>query len=288
MVRSIRGISCCLMAVGFGVGLLVHAQPVSRRRFDAASVKRCASNVVAGTSAGVVTVTRVDFTCQTLEFYVRSVYRQSMGKFTGTLRIEGGPPWIRSELYQISAKSDALPTTRRDINEMMKSLLEERFQLKIHTESRAVPAYALVTGRTVLRLPAAKTACYKRSLDQPAPQSEPGQPPIPMCGTGSRSEGGFEVRGSTMADFCLALSNVSLRLDRRKFIDKTGIEGRFDFDLKFPASAGVAVESGGSPVQTDDLSRLQIALSKVGLRLAPAMSTDDVVVIDHADRPTPN
>src|SRR6185312_11530136 len=95
MVRSIRGISCCLMAVGFGVGLLVHAQPVSRRRFDAALVKRCASNVVAGTSAGVVTVTRVDFTCQTLEFYVRSVYRQSMGKFTGTLRIEGGPPWIR-------------------------------------------------------------------------------------------------------------------------------------------------------------------------------------------------
>jgi len=91
-----------------------------------------------------------------------------------------------------------------------------------------------------------------------------------------------------MADFCLALSNVSLRLDRRKFIDKTGIEGRFDFDLKFPASAGVAVKSGGSPVQTDDLSRLQIALSKVGLRLAPAMSTDDVVVIDHADRPTPN
>ena len=85
-----------------------------------------------------------------------------------------------------------------------------------------------------------------------------------------------------MAEFCVALANTPLRiLDRRKFVDKTGITGRFDSDLKFPE----ALTEGESP---DDLDRLQDARSKVGLQLKSEKGQDEFIVIDHAERPTAN
>jgi uncharacterized protein (TIGR03435 family) len=105
---------------------------------------------------------------------------------------------------------------------------------------------------------------------------------------GQRKRDGIEVQGATMADFCMSLSNIPLRLDRRRFVDKTGISGHFDFDLKFPDDTGLPLESGGPPIQMDDLSRLQSALRKVGLQLTAAKGADDAVVIDHAERPTAN
>jgi len=90
-----------------------------------------------------------------------------------------------------------------------------------------------------------------------------------------------------MADFCVALNKMPLPLgmERRKFVDKTGITGRFDFDLKFPAEL-TAGES--APWLTGDFVGLQDALSKVGLELKSEKGQDDFIVIDHAEPPTPN
>lgn len=119
-----------------------------------------------------------------------------------------------------------------------------------------------------------------------------GQPPPQRCGFGQRTKDGVEVHGSTLAEFCVALAHTPLRWERRKCIDKTGITGRFDFDLKFPAeltveeSAPGATQIPGYP--TDDLVGLQDALSKVGLQLKLEKGQDEFIVIDHAERPTAN
>ena len=86
-----------------------------------------------------------------------------------------------------------------------------------------------------------------------------------------------------MSDFCLAL--MPLQLDHRKIIDKTGVPGQFDFDLKFLAE-DAAPSSAADP--SADLARLQGALRSVGLQLVQAKGTEEVVVVDHAERPTAN
>jgi uncharacterized protein (TIGR03435 family) len=105
-----------------------------------------------------------------------------------------------------------------------------------------------------------------------------------------RSVDGINIHGSTLAEFCLALSKTPLKLDRHKFIDQTGIEGRFDLDLKFPypERSREQGDPGARPDLADDFTNLQDALMRVGLKLMPTRASTDVVVIDHVERPAPN
>ncbi len=163
----------------------------------------------------------------------------------------------------------------------MQALLAERFKLQVHTETRVVPVYELVAARGGVHLPAAKTPCYARDLDRPTP------PPAsaPPWGLGRSTRDGIEVLGSTMPDFCVALSRMPLRLDRRKFVDKTGVAGHFDFNLRFPADLSGGPAASGPDA---DEERLQLALRSAGLQLRPAKGTDEVIVIDRAGRATQN
>ena len=160
---------------------------------------------------------------------------------------------------------------------MMRALLEERFKLKIHRETREAPVYALVVAKR-LALPVTKIGCFSPGAGH---QQETGQTP---CGWGSRTADGVQVHGSTMSEFCLALTLMPLQLDHRKIIDKTGVPGQFDFDLKFLAE-DAAPSSAADP--SADLARLQGALRSVGL-VVQAKGTEEVVVVDHAERPTAN
>ena len=70
-------------------------------------------------------------------------------------QIVGGPAWIDSERYAIEAKADG-NASRAQMFLMLQSLLEDRFQLKIHRETRELPVYALVPARGGLKLPPPK------------------------------------------------------------------------------------------------------------------------------------
>jgi uncharacterized protein (TIGR03435 family) len=181
----------------------------------------------------MVSAGTVSFTCQTLLTYIRSAYtRFAPG---GPVRIQGGPPWVDKDLYQITAKAEGAASVATTAGPMMQTLLEDRFKLKTHTETEEVPAYAIVVAKKAApKLPVAKVACFTPFAENPFPRLKQGESPPPLCGSGIFKEDGIEVRGSTMTEFCLALSKMPLRLDCRKIIDKTGVVGRFDFDLRFP------------------------------------------------------
>jgi uncharacterized protein (TIGR03435 family) len=243
--------------------------------FDVASVKPCDPHASLGTYAGSISRGQVNFNCQTLTSYVRSAYGH--WPKMGSVNITGGPAWIDKDRFSITAKAEAAPSAAATNGPMMQALLEERFKLKIHKETREVPVYALVSAKARLKLPAAKVACITLDPDHP----RVGGPHSEGCGRGRMTKEGLEVHGSTMAEFCQALTNTPLRTpDRRKFVDKTGITGRFDFDLKFPDDDPDTVP--------DDFLRLQWALQKVGLQITSAKGTDEFIVIDHAEHPTAN
>ena len=263
-------------------------QQAVRPEFEVASVKPCSPDTVRGTNAGMVSAGRVSLNCQTLVSYLQLAYANSA--LGGPDRVEGGPTWVEKEPYQITAKAAGAASLATTQGPMMQALLEDRFKLKAHKEIREVKAYALVAanGR---RPPAAKTPCFTRSPEHPFPRPEPGQPFPTICGfNGIRNSDGIQIRGSTMAEFCMALSKTPVNLDSRKFIDQTGITGRFDFDLKFPYPE-LPLEQGDPAAPRfppEDFTNLQGALLKLGLKLAPTKTSAEFVVIDHAERPTPN
>ncbi len=250
--RDFGMIACTSLAVAASIGPAAAQSSSANRvapRFEVASVKPCPRDLDEGTDGGSIDRGGVSFRCQSLMDYIRLAYgRFANGQFNtiGTIEIEGGPAWISKERYEIVAKAQGDPGTSTLGGPMMQALLEERFRLKIYREPRQVPVYASVVSKRGARLSPAKVACFAQGSGKPFPHRQQGQPFPPICGKGKRDAEGFAVHGSTLAGFCVALSGVPLKLDRRSFIDKTGIAGQFDFELKFPDSSGPQPEPGAS------------------------------------------
>ena len=213
-------------------------------------------------------------------------------------QIAGGPDWINSEHYQIEAKADG-KASRDQILLMLQGLLEDRFQLKIHRETRQLPVYALVPAKSGLKL----TPPQEGSCVTPAPDAVPdwaggriappgrGQPPSPRCGSvgvmvvpdGARMQGGKV----TMAEFVRMLSMVL----GRTVVDKTGFTNLFDLRLDFlpdEITAGLPPPPPDAPNDFKTPSILSALPEQLGLRLESTKGPVEVIVVDHLERPTAN
>jgi uncharacterized protein (TIGR03435 family) len=215
-------------------------------------------------------------------------------------QIVGGPAWLGSR-YEIDAKADG-NASRAQMFLMLQSLLEERFQLKIHREMRELPIYALVPARTGLKLPPPKEgSCVQRPDGPPdwaggriAPPEE-GRPPLPPCGSASvllAAPAGARIQGGklSMPEFVRALSMVL----GRTVIDKTGFTGFFDLGLDFlpdeitPALPPPPPDSAGAPPVSNSPSILTAIQEQLGLRLEATKGPVEILVIDHVEKPTEN
>src|SRR5678816_1377986 len=135
-------------------------------------------------------------------------------------QIVGGPEWIGSEQYDVDAKTADRPDEGQMLR-MLQTLLEDRFQLRIHRESREMPVYALVAARGGLNLqsPQDGSCVEERELlgplaDPAAPMQPPGQGAAPTSRCGALNLmlelGGARLRGSQvpMAELARVLSRA--------------------------------------------------------------------------------
>jgi uncharacterized protein (TIGR03435 family) len=193
-------------------------------------------------------------------------------------RILGGPDWIRqeSDRYEVIGKMDeahyaaiqkmSSAEQRDHVSLMEQSLLADRFKFKAHIETREMPRYALVVANDGSKLERAPVdAKSQMSLRQNGAE--------------------YEMSATAVSAEELARSPF-LRFDNRQIVDKTGLQGRFSFTLKFrAASTAVAGPSGND----GDAPELPAALQEqLGLRLVPERGLVEVVVIDHIERPSEN
>lgn len=224
-------------------------------------------------------------------------------------RIIGGPDWARSKRFDISAKvapEDAPKLDklkRQERGAMILPLLEERFALKYHHESRELPTYSLVIAKGGPKLkestaPAPPPPGSPAASSGPAtPDGRAGAPPRERPGGPGMmrmSPGGIEANGGGMPFLAHALS----ALVGRSVDDKTGLTGNYDFSLKWTPDQGstpmVGPAGGGPPPQNDasvdpNGPTLFTALEEqLGLKLQSEKSKVDVIVIDHIDLPTEN
>jgi uncharacterized protein (TIGR03435 family) len=173
-------------------------------------------------------------------------------------RIVGGPAWASTERYNVTARAEQ-PVMGESLRAMAQRMLEERFQLKIHHETREMPVYSLVVGKSGPK--------FKRS---------------DAAGDASVSQGAvqgkYRVIAHKMPVFVLA-SMLENQIDRM-VLDKTGLEGNFDFQLEWALDMNVNDVSAPSV-----FSAVQ---EQLGLKLESAKGPLDVIVIDHAEKASEN
>lgn len=174
-------------------------------QFEVATVK---PNRIA--SAGGESAPREKITASPGSLTMQSVSLQMCIKWAYGLRDFqiSGPGWITSEKYDIAAKSSG-PASESDLRVMLRALLTDRFKLKIRMETKEKPVYELVVAKNGPKL--------HRALD--------GDPSFGPVG------GELVFRSFSMADLADRLSSRPFKLDL-PVLDRTGLDGRFDFALK--------------------------------------------------------
>jgi uncharacterized protein (TIGR03435 family) len=201
-------------------------------------------------------------------------------------QIVGGPDWFDTDRWDITAKApEGTVTESRQMLPMMRTLLADRFKLVVHNETRQLSVYALVLARADGKLgpQMRKSDLNCAAIAAAVGRGEPAPPrpsDRPFCGTRT-SAGTVVTSGVALPDFARNLSNATGRF----VVDKTGLTGPFDLELKFtPDPLG--------PTTTDpatDVPSLFAAIQEqLGLKLEAQRAPVDVLVIDSAQRPKEN
>jgi uncharacterized protein (TIGR03435 family) len=273
-----------------------------RPEFEVASIKLgtdCQRNRPGPRGPGVSSPGSLQMNCTTLDSLIQTAYvnfANGVSFSPQELEIEGGPDWIRSDQYDLAAKVGGNAHVAQMRGPMLQKLLEDRFQLKIHRETKEGAVYTLTVAKTGLKLrPTKEGSCVPWDPDHGPPAAVPGQPKPcrDFKPEMSRATVTVEAHGMTIADFFEAFSNFFLR---QPVIDKTGLAGPFDFHVEFSRDLGLGVgggKKGGSgdpapPAESYGPSVPAALQDQLGLKIAPGKGPVQFLVIDHVERPSEN
>jgi uncharacterized protein (TIGR03435 family) len=177
-------------------------------------------------------------------------------------QLTGGPSWIAEDHYDVIAKSEGEGALKiAQSRQMMQSLLADRFQLQLHREKRDVPMYGLVVAKNGPKFaPATETTrCYSVS------STEKGT--IHM-----------EARCVEMEQLVLQLAGTG----GRYVVNQTGLTGRYAFTLDWWPANRIP------PPDSDAPSMFKALEEQLGLKLEAARGPVEMLVIDHAEKPSEN
>ena len=243
--------------------------------FDVASIKPNNSGAVAEQVRFYPPSGRVTMTNVTVKRLIQNAYQLQ------DQQIAGGPGWIASEHFDINANSDATNLSPMDRWMMVRALLAERFKLKMQTESRELPVFALMLSRRDGQLGEHLKKSHTDCKLPTAPRTGPIDLSVPnQCGVIMGGPGRLNFRGVTMETLAAQLSS---RVGR-SVVDRTGEAGRFDLDLEFTPQPLLADAAAAPPA--DSGASIYTALQEqLGLKLEPAKAPIAVTVIDNVERP---
>ncbi len=281
-----------LLTAALAVTLALPAFAQTTPEFEVASIKASGDPGPARATAGI----RIDgaqFTASffSLRDYIGIAYSLKPYQITG-------PEWIASQRFDIAAKIPA-GASRKDVPEMMKALLAERFQLKLHKDKKEFAVYGLVAAKDGANL--------KESAN-----SEVGNGNVNVTGGGDANgtsvnlgngssytfgSEGFQARKMTMAVFADSLA----RFVDRPVVDMTALTAAYDFTLpvtpedframqiRSGMNAGVQLPPQVIQLAESSYDSLHASMAKVGLKLEQRKAPLEVVVVDHAEKsPTAN
>src|ERR1035438_8842743 len=194
-----------------------------------------------------------------------------------------GPAWISTEKFDVEAKAGNPSASATQMMSMLQSLLADRFKLTLRREMADSTVYALVVGRRGLMM--------KPSKDQTLwagdyPNGSPDGRPLTGGGPTELAPGRFKGEAGPMT---ILVNFLSAPLGR-SVINKTGLTGRYDIDLRYAPGSG-QTSTGDDPVAQAAASTPSLFTAmqeQLGLKLESAKAPVEVLVIDHIERPSRN
>ena len=205
-------------------------------------------------------------------------------------QVSGGPGWINSDRFDINARGEASETTESapaDLTKMtdeqrmanadqakerLRNLLEERFRLALHRETKEQQVYALVVAKGGPKVQESEEA-------------------------GGRMRMGRGLLNSQGVDLGFLAITLSNQLGRT-VIDKTGLTGKYDYELKWtpdpgqPAAVPLSPPPPGlelpPPPDPNGPSIFTAVQEQLGLRLESQRAPVETLVIDRVERPSEN
>jgi len=301
---------CFLAAItlaGIGIFAAPPAPAQSRESpkpsFDVASVKPSDCIIRSlGLQPGRVTG------CESLKRFISSTYEVEDDKEP---EISGGPGWIDSDYFSIEAKAEGV-TDRDTLRLMMQSLLEERFGLKIHYETREKPVYLLVIAKGGHKLKESRdengnlidyeSQSGEKTGNLPKQNSPGGAPPkfrggISMRSNADTGQEDIFAYDATLQKFANKLLG---KLTGRDVVNKTGLTGHYDIELHFARNPQSDPRSGinrptlsgrTDPIPSAELSGPSIFTAvqeQLGLKLEAGKAPVQILVIDSVEKPSEN
>ena len=174
-------------------------------------------------------------------------------------QISGGPGWLTTDRYDIVATTGAQGAlNRKALEPYLQSLLRDRFQLRVHRETKAFQVYSLVVAKNGPKLTA-------------------------HAGAGESSISGRDGLGriskiATNATIARLANTLGAELDQA-VIDNTGLNGGYDFKLEWAPNP--------TP-DSDEPSLFTAVQQQLGLKLESTRSPVEIIVIDSAEKPSAN
>jgi uncharacterized protein (TIGR03435 family) len=186
-------------------------------------------------------------------------------------QLEGGPPWIDSDRFDIAAQPDSEGSpNKRQLTSMLQRFLADRFQLRFHREKRDLASYAITVAKQGAKL----------TVSEGDPSG------LPTATTGF---GHVAARNMNMEEFAEGLQGMVLD---RPVVDRTGIPGRFDFTLNWAPDEFQFLDRPGNapPPAVDPASPglFKAIEDQLGLKLESTKAAFDILVIEHVEKPSEN
>lgn len=252
MWRIVAVTLCLLHAVGNAQTPVATAAPHS---FEVASIKP--SNAGPNSTSGIHTGHgRLDAENVTLLRCILGAYG------VGPQQIIGGPDWLNTDHFEISAKADRPVESDAELMVLLQGLLAERFKLVVHREKKIARVFVLEVAKNGPKLE----------------KAEPGE-----AGTNTSNTNTAVTIAAHNTDMD-ALARVLGRQTDLPVVNQTGLQGIFNFKLTWTPERARQANSGGA----DAPSLFTAIQEQLGLRLRQQNAPLEMLVIEHAEKPTAN
>jgi uncharacterized protein (TIGR03435 family) len=252
--------------IWFGAAAMAVAQPPARPAFDAfevATIKPVDADLKAGRTFRMDGTHRWVANNFTLEALI------ALGFDLNPRTISGGPEWVRSQKFAIAAVTpgDVTPTRLEQMT-MLRALLIDRFGLKFHRQAKEMAIYELTLAKGGAKLKDA---------------AKPDEPPR-IFGVVYPAKVEIPARSVTMDDFVAMLQRATLD---RPTLNRTGLTGRYDFDLVFtPDETLYGGELPKPRADAPDPPFFVAVQEQLGLKLTATRGQVSAIVIDTVARPS--
>jgi uncharacterized protein (TIGR03435 family) len=224
-------------------------------------------------------------------------YKINITEFRGGL-MRSLPGWAKTDKFDVYAKAASENPTKEEMRQMVQALLVDRFKLKVHGEQRQMPVfglYLLKPGKTGPQLkPHASNSPCPAPQPPPAPETSVAKmvglwPPV--CGDGTEArvskyllrEGGRDMTMSAIADWLTGSGEFD-----RPFVDRTGLNGTFDFVLEFDSESLGREGVSSAPRDDSGPTFMEAMKEQLGLQVQKQEGSIGIFVVDNVEYPSAN